>query len=133
MKFDKKYMKDYEEHFLTLLDSFEKIKQESHRKNGFKLLRLYFEELYKQVLEPEDIKTREMILMSSKFMPKITDVILLNLSDYHDTIREESQLLLVSMTERFLPPQINLMEEQRKLIQVLKANISQGWPNQLNG
>ena len=66
-------------------------------------------------------------------MTKVTDVVLANLGDYHDTVREEAQLLLVTMTQRFLPPQIALQQEQMDLVNVLRANLSGGWPNQLNG
>ena len=66
-------------------------------------------------------------------MTAITDQIINNLSDYHDSVREEASELLVSMTERFLPPQIALNQEQLDLVQVLKANLSMGWPNVMNG
>ena len=45
--FDKSHMSEYEDHFNTLLVTFEKIKKEGHRKDGFRILRLYLEELYK--------------------------------------------------------------------------------------
>ena len=66
-------------------------------------------------------------------MARLNQVVLHNLNDYHDTVKEEAQLLLVSMTQRFLPPQIALQQEQLDLVQVLRANMSNGWPNQLNG
>jgi hypothetical protein len=60
---------------------------------------------YDQILRPlNDHKLQEAILAGTTFMTAITDTILKNLGDYHDTVREEAQLLLVSMTERFLPP-----------------------------
>ena len=86
------------------------------------------------MLEPvSDLKQREALLMQTKFLAKMTDVILLNLGDYFDTVREEAQLLLVSMTERYLPPQISIQEDELALVQILKSNISSGWPNKLNG
>ena len=85
------------------------------------------------MLQPiADMKERESILMTTSFMTSITDMILGNLGDYFDTVKEESQLLLVSMVERFLPPQLNVSQEQLDLVQLLKANISQ-WPNAMNG
>ena len=98
-------MNEYEHHFNKLIDTFEQIKREEHRKDGFKICRLYLEEFYKQLIAPNtDYKDSEKILQDSKFMSRLTSVILLNLNDYHDTIKDEAQLLLVSMTQRFLPP-----------------------------
>lgn len=37
------------------------------------------------------------------------------------------------MTERFLPPQISLNDEQLDLVKILKTNVKGGWPNTLNG
>jgi hypothetical protein len=66
-------------------------------------------------------------------MSDITSQILEDLGDYHDSVREEAQLLLVCMTQRFLPPQISLNDEQLDLVKVLKTNVKGGWPNTLNG
>jgi hypothetical protein len=66
-------------------------------------------------------------------MCEITSQILIDLEDYHDSVREEAQLLLVCMTQRFLPPQIALNDDQLNLVQVLKTNVKGGWPNHLMG
>jgi hypothetical protein len=66
-------------------------------------------------------------------MCDLTSQILVDLEDYHDSVREEAQLLLVCMTQRFLPPMIALTDEQMNLIQVLKTNVKGGWPNNLMG
>lgn len=66
-------------------------------------------------------------------MCEITSQILVDIEDYHDSVREEAQLLLVCMTQRFLPPQIALSDDQLNLIQVLKTNVKGGWPNNLMG
>jgi hypothetical protein len=88
----------YEEHFILLLDTFNEIKTEAHRRDGFRIIRLYMEEIYKQLLAPlTDYRAKELILQKTKFMTKITDSILSHLSDYHDSVREEAQLLLLSM------------------------------------
>ena len=66
-------------------------------------------------------------------MVDVTNELLNDLSDYHDSVREECQLLLVCMTSRFLPPQVNLSEDITQLVQILKTNIKGGWPNAMNG
>lgn len=42
------------------------------------------------------------------FLKSVTDLIIENLGDYHDTVRDESQALLIFITERFLPPTLNI-------------------------
>ena len=103
--FDNKHLPQYEEHILTVLDTLKDQKQEKVRADGFKLLRQYLELFYTQILKPcKDFKDAEAILKDTKFMTKITNEVLKNMSDYHDSVREEALGLLVSMTERFLPP-----------------------------
>lgn len=108
--FDAKHLSQYQDHFLTILDTFKDQKTEKIRASGMKLLRPYLELFYAQVLQPlkDDYKAQEVILKETTFMTKITDEILKNLSDYHDSVRDEALGLLVSMMERFLPPQIAL-------------------------
>lgn len=55
-----------------------------------------------------DLSERDRLLRKTKFMPFITDYLATNLSDFHDSIKEEAANLLVCMTERFLPPQITM-------------------------
>lgn len=117
VKLSAEHMSKYEVHFLSLLDTFSEIKKQAHKTDGLKLFRIYLDLLYKQVFAPmKDYKEKEALLMNTKFMTKITDTILVSMGDYHDTVREESQLLLVSMTQRFLPPQIALQQDQIELI-----------------
>lgn len=40
------YVKDYEDHIMTVHETFYKIKEEAHRRDGFKILRLYLEKMY---------------------------------------------------------------------------------------
>jgi len=119
---------------VSFLSTFKAIRQEVNRRDGLRILRLYMDEFYKQLLAPlSDLKEKEAILMGTTFMTQITAELLVHLSDYYDTVREEAQLLLVCMTQRFLPPQIALQQEQLDLAQVLRANMHQGWANKLNG
>lgn len=39
-------------------------------------------------------------------MTHITDAICQDLDDFHESVKEEAQLLLICMVQRFLPPQI---------------------------
>jgi len=66
-------------------------------------------------------------------MTDITEQISVLIGDYHDSVREAAQLLLVCVCQRFLPPQINISQEQLDLVQSLRANLSMGWPAALNG
>lgn len=66
-------------------------------------------------------------------MAEVTSTLLGDLSDYFDSVREECQHLLVCMTSRFLPPQIDLNEDLTNLVQILKTNVKGGWPNAMNG
>lgn len=61
-------------------------------------------------------------------MTPITDFIAKNISDFHDSIREESANLLISMTERFLPASITLDPEISEKLTMMKANIINGLP-----
>lgn len=49
-------------------------------------------------------------MMGSQFLVNITDEILLGLEEYHESIREEAQLLLLCIARRFLP-QLSLAQE----------------------
>jgi ribosome maturation protein Sdo1 len=96
VKFSVDLMADYEEHFTSFLDTFKEIKQEKLRSNGFRILREYLTLFYKQVLSPiTDFRVKERVLIQTKFFKHITEVVVSMLSDYHDTVREESQLLLI--------------------------------------
>jgi hypothetical protein len=69
-------------------------------------------EFYSQLIESQPTaKNKEEILLQGTFMCDITSQILADLDDYHDSVREEAQLLLLCMTERFLPPQIALNDD----------------------
>lgn len=72
-------------------------------------------------------------MLETTFMTDITEQVSVLIGDYHDAVREEAQLLLVCMCQRFLPPQINLLQEQLDLVQALRANLTMGWPAALNG
>ena len=66
-------------------------------------------EFYKQVFAPLlDIKFKEVLLNQTKFLAEITEQLLTDFGDYHDSVREECQLLLVCIVSRFLPPKIEL-------------------------
>lgn len=89
-------------------------------------------EFYIQVLGPvKSWKDKENILVDTLFMQQITDAILVDLQDFHESVKEEAQLLLLCMMKCFLPPQV-LAGEQMELVQILKANLSHGWPKKLN-
>ena len=119
---------------MSFLSTFKAIRQEENRRAGLRILRLYMDEFYKQLLAPlSDYQEKEGILRGTTFMTQVTAELLVHLSDYFDTVREEAQLLLVCMIQRFLPPQIALKQEQLDLAQVLRATMQQGWANQLNG
>lgn len=119
---------------MSFLSTFKASRQEANRRDGLRILRLYMDEFYKQLLAPlADHQEKEAILRATPFMTQITEELLVHLSDYFDTVREEAQLLLVCMIQRFLPPRIALQQEQLDLAQVLRATITQGWANQLNG
>jgi hypothetical protein len=119
---------------VSFLSTFKASRQEENRRTGLRILRLYMDEFYKQLLAPlSDYQEREAILRGTTFMTEVTAELLVHLSDYFDTVREEAQLLLVCMIQRFLPPQLALRQEQLDLAQVLRATMHQGWANQLNG
>ena len=89
----------YEDHFISFLDTFKNIKSEKHKQDGFRILREYLKLLYKQVFSPiTDIKFKERLLMSTVFFREITEVLVNNLTDYHDSVKEEAQLLLICIT-----------------------------------
>lgn len=133
IKLDTKYIANYETIFKNFLKTI-KVKKEMHKVNGYKILKQYMLQYYTQLLQPQtDYKDQEQILLQGTFMGEITSQLLVDLEDYYETVREEAQSLLVCMTQRFLPPQIALNDDQMNLIQVLKTNVKGGWPNSLNG
>jgi hypothetical protein len=88
-----------------LFETFQSLKPESHRRDGLRLFKKYFEIFYDQVLKPiTDLNEREKVLRSTKFMVHLTEFISVSLTDFHDSVRDEAANLLISMTERFLPP-----------------------------
>ena len=80
-----------------------------------------------------DIRVKEVLLNQTKFLSEITEQLLGDFADYHDSVREECQLLLVCVTSRYLPPKIEVDEHMMELQQILKSNIKSGWPNAMNG
>jgi len=85
--------------------TFKTIRTEINKREGLRILRLYLEEFNTQVIEPlPDYQNKEMLLLDTVFLAEVTDELLLHMSDYYDTVREEAQLLLVSLASRFLPP-----------------------------
>ena len=89
--------------------TFKDIRNEQNKKDGLKIIRQYLDEFHKQVLAPmPDYKNKEQLLIDTVFLAEITDEVLEHLSDYYDTVREEAQLLLLSIAQRFLPQQIGL-------------------------
>ena len=49
---DSKYIEQYEENFYTFLETFENVKKEEVKTNGFKVFRMYLEAYYDQLLFP---------------------------------------------------------------------------------
>ena len=68
-------------------------------------------------------------MLGSQFLAKITESILEGLQEFHESIKEEAQQLLLCIARRFLPQNLSFSQEQLDLVQVLKSNMSQGWPN----
>jgi len=98
VQFSREYLNEYADQFVSFLSTFKASREEVNRRNGLKILRLYMDEFYKQLLAPlSDHKEKEAILKGTTFMTKVTAELLVHLSDYFDTVREEAQLLLVCM------------------------------------
>jgi hypothetical protein len=71
--------------------TFKSIRNEKNKQDGIRILRLYLEEFNKQVLAPmPDFRNKELLLLETVFLAEITDEILIHLSDYYDTVREEA-------------------------------------------
>jgi hypothetical protein len=133
IKFHRDYLDRYDHFFMNFLQTV-RLKVESHKRDGYRILKQYLTEFYKQLLAPlTDVKEKEAVLRCTVFMAEVTDAVLADLGDYHDSVREECQLLLVCMASRFLPPQIDLNEDLTQLVQILKSNVKGGWPNAMNG
>lgn len=99
----------YEKFIKTFLSTFVNIKDEGLKRDGFKVLRYYMTCFYLEVISPvTDIKQKEDILLNMTVMSDITDAISSNIDEYHESVKEEAQLLLICMVQRFLPPQISI-------------------------
>lgn len=126
-------MSRYDDFFISFLQTV-RIKDETHKRDGYQIIKQYVTEFYKQIFAPlDDVKTKEAMLNSTKFLAEITEQLLSDFSDYHDSVREECQLLLVCITSRYLPPKIEVDENMMELQQILKSTIKSGWPNAMNG
>ena len=98
LKFDSKYLNEYEQIYDSILKTFSKLKNEKLKQNGLRILKNHMIEFYKQALAPvTEIKEKEIILQSNKFMAKISSQILVDLGDYYETVREEAQQLMLVM------------------------------------
>lgn len=96
VKFDPSFLEDYDSHFKSFLLTFKSIKQENLRKNGFRILKDYLTMFYKQIFSPiNDFKVKEKILQTTNFLKEVTEVVINNIQDWHETVREEAQLLLI--------------------------------------
>ena len=134
VKFDAKLMPKYQQIFSSFLRTFTVLRCDKLKQNGFFVLRMYMVEYHRQLVSqlatPEE---QEAVILSSQFLAQVTDSILEGLQEFHESVKEEAQQLLLCLARRFLPNHLNFTQEQQDLVQVLKSNMSQGWPNQLNG
>ena len=134
VQFDAKLMAKYQLIFSRFLGTFAELRCEKLKQNGFLILRMYMIEYHKQLVSqlatPEE---QETVILGSQFLAPVTESILEGLQEFHESVKEEAQQLLLCLARRFLPTHLNFNQEQRELVQVLKSNMSQGWPPQLNG
>ena len=66
-----------------------RIKEESHKRDGYQIIKQYATEFYKQIFAPlTDIRVKEVLLNQTKFLAEITEQLLADFSDYHDSVRE---------------------------------------------
>lgn len=131
--FHSDYLDRYDDFFISFLQTV-RIKDENHKRDGYRIIKQYATEFYKQIFAPlTDIRIKEVLLNQTKFLSEVTEQLLSDFADYHDSVREECQLLLVCITSRYLPPKIEVDEHMMELQQILKSNIKSGWPNAMNG
>jgi len=134
VRFDVKLLPKYQLVFSSFLGTFAELRCDKLKQNGFFILRMYMIEYHKQLISqlatPEE---QEAVILGSQFLAEVTDRILDGLEEYHESVKEEAQQLLLCLARRFLPTHLNFAQEQQDLVQVLKSNMSQGWPPQLNG
>jgi hypothetical protein len=88
----------YEAILKSFLTTFSNVKDENLKRDGFRILRYYMTCFYLEVIAPlEDPKQKEDILLNMTVMSHITDVICSEVDDYHESVKEEAQLLLICM------------------------------------
>lgn len=91
LKLGPQYIEQYEVQLTRFMLTFKNIRNEKNKQNGLRILRLYLEQFHKQVLAPmPDYKNREVLLLDTVFLAEITDEVMVHLSDYYDTVREEA-------------------------------------------
>lgn len=74
---------------------------------------MYLIEYHKQLIAPlTNVQEQEAVMMGSQFLVSVTDHILEGLEEHHESIREESQQLLLCIARRFLPQKLALDQEQ---------------------
>jgi hypothetical protein len=70
--FDKNYIDRYDKFFMNFLQTV-RIKVESHKRDGYRILKQYMTEYYKQLFAPlTDVKDKEALLHLTVFMSDIT-------------------------------------------------------------
>ena len=63
----------YEEFIKTFIQTFDNVKSEALKRDGFKILRYYMTAFYLEVLAPlDDPKVKEEVLFNTLFMSEIT-------------------------------------------------------------
>jgi len=88
----------YEILIKSFLNTFANIKDEGLKRDGFKILRYYMTCFYLEIIAPvTDIKQKEDILLNMTVMCDITDAISSDMDNYHESVKEEAQLLLICM------------------------------------
>lgn len=113
VQYDAKFQPRYQKVFANFLHTFVALRSDGLKQNGFFILRMYLTEYHKQLIAPlTDAREQEAIAVGAQFLVSVTDAILEGLEEYHESVREEAQQLLLCIARRFLPQQLTLAQEQ---------------------
>lgn len=124
------------EQFHALLLTLRKIYKTNEMVNkqaGARVLKRYLQLFKEQLLDKmpnDEMRTEE--LAKTKFLADVTDDLLVLLADFHDGVREEACQSLMLIGQSYLTFNADFSTEQADQLRILRANISQGWSNEMS-
>ncbi|CDW81095.1 UNKNOWN [Stylonychia lemnae] len=117
--------------FMLSFEIFHKLKKDSIRVETLKIIRRYLDLFITQIVTQKGLNSKLKLFSKLKFISQLSEELIKYLTDYHDSVREQAQLLLTDIIREFLPQELQFDQEQDQLLQMLRSNASVGFSSQM--